>query len=236
MTRRLLKQLMAVAVGALFVASAALKKWDRFSPDAGTNAAITAVQTSTVTAMAPGVAAPTLSGTFLNENDGPVTNEKYVTANDADVIWKFDMMEEVGAFPHNLSNSSPVSFQNLIFVSTSNGQDESHVNVPSPKWTWTSSIRTRPRRASTTARPPARWARVCATRCCRGSSSSRPGARPTGRRTATGSSGNPGRRDCPPRTLGSALDRLAVGAADLETALDDFQSRQRRFGALPTAV
>ena len=26
------------------------------------------------------------------------------------------------------------------------------------------------------------------------------------------------------------------GATDLETALDDFQSRQRRFGALPTAV
>jgi outer membrane protein assembly factor BamB len=68
-----------------------------------------------------------------NENDGPVTNEKYVTANDADVIWKFDMMEEVGAFPHNLSNSSPVVHGNLIYVMTSNGQDESHVNIPSPK-------------------------------------------------------------------------------------------------------
>jgi outer membrane protein assembly factor BamB len=42
-------------------------------------------------------------------------------------------MEEVGAFPHNMSNSSPVSFGDLIYVSTSNGQDESHVNVPSPK-------------------------------------------------------------------------------------------------------
>jgi outer membrane protein assembly factor BamB len=68
-----------------------------------------------------------------NENDGPVTNEKYVTVNDADVIWKFDMMEEVGAFPHNLSNSSPVVHGNLIYVMTSNGQDESHVNIPSPK-------------------------------------------------------------------------------------------------------
>jgi len=43
------------------------------------------------------------------------------------------MMEEVGSFPHNLSNSSPNYYQNLLYVSTSNGQDESHVNIPSPK-------------------------------------------------------------------------------------------------------
>src|SRR2546428_12334430 len=51
----------------------------------------------------------------------------------ADVIWKFDMIEEVGSHPHNMANSSPVSFGDLIYVSTSNGQDESHVNIPSPK-------------------------------------------------------------------------------------------------------
>jgi outer membrane protein assembly factor BamB len=51
----------------------------------------------------------------------------------AKVNWKFDMMEEVGAQPHNMANSSPVSYGNLVFVSTSNGQDESHVNVPSPR-------------------------------------------------------------------------------------------------------
>src|SRR6476469_649807 len=51
----------------------------------------------------------------------------------AKVIWKFDMIEEVGASPHNMSNSSPVSFGDLIYVSTSNGQDESHVHIPSPK-------------------------------------------------------------------------------------------------------
>jgi outer membrane protein assembly factor BamB len=31
-----------------------------------------------------------------------------------------------------MSNSSPVSHGNLIYVSTSNGQDESHVNIPAP--------------------------------------------------------------------------------------------------------
>src|ERR1700730_10471261 len=53
--------------------------------------------------------------------------------NDADVIWSFDMMEEVGSYPHNMSNSSPVIWGDLVFVSTSNGQDESHVHIPSPK-------------------------------------------------------------------------------------------------------
>ena len=51
----------------------------------------------------------------------------------AKIIWKFDMMEEVGSQPHNMSNSSPVSYGDLIYVSTSNGQDESHVHIPSPR-------------------------------------------------------------------------------------------------------
>jgi outer membrane protein assembly factor BamB len=51
----------------------------------------------------------------------------------AKVIWKYDMIEEVGSSPHNMSNSSPVSYGDLIFVSTSNGQDESHVHIPSPR-------------------------------------------------------------------------------------------------------
>ncbi len=68
-----------------------------------------------------------------NENDGPFKEEKFTGPKDGDIVWKFDMMEEVGSFPHNLSNSSPVSFGDLIYVSTSNGQDESHVNIPSPK-------------------------------------------------------------------------------------------------------
>ncbi|MCA1640583.1 MAG: PQQ-binding-like beta-propeller repeat protein [Acidobacteria bacterium] len=66
------------------------------------------------------------------KNDG-VTDEKYKGAKDADVLWKFDMMEEVGSQPHNMANASPVVYGDLIYVSTSNGQDESHVNIPSPK-------------------------------------------------------------------------------------------------------
>ncbi|HEX8145457.1 MAG TPA: PQQ-binding-like beta-propeller repeat protein [Pyrinomonadaceae bacterium] len=67
------------------------------------------------------------------ENDGPVTDEKLTGEFNGDVVWRFDMMEEVGTLPHNLANSSPVSYGDLIYVSTSNGQDESHVNIPAPK-------------------------------------------------------------------------------------------------------
>jgi outer membrane protein assembly factor BamB len=70
---------------------------------------------------------------FSDGNAGPVTDEKLTGPHDADVIWSFDMMEEVGSYPHNMSNSSPVILGDLIYVSTSNGQDESHVHIPSPK-------------------------------------------------------------------------------------------------------
>jgi outer membrane protein assembly factor BamB len=66
-------------------------------------------------------------------NDGPYTDETFTSETDVDIIWKLDMMEELGVFPHNLANSSPVALGDMIFVSTSNGQDESHVNVPSPR-------------------------------------------------------------------------------------------------------
>ncbi len=67
------------------------------------------------------------------ENDGPITDEKLVGPSDADVIWAFDLIKELGVFPHNLANSSPTVSGDLVFIGTSNGHDESHVKVPSPK-------------------------------------------------------------------------------------------------------
>ena len=54
-----------------------------------------------------------------NENNGPFKDEKLTGPNDADIIWSFDMIEEVGSYPHNMSNSSPVILGDLVFVSTS---------------------------------------------------------------------------------------------------------------------
>lgn len=51
----------------------------------------------------------------------------------ARVLWKFDMIKEVGSSPHNMANSSPVAHGDLVFVGTSNGRDENHERVPSPR-------------------------------------------------------------------------------------------------------
>ncbi|MEZ5317532.1 MAG: PQQ-binding-like beta-propeller repeat protein [Vicinamibacterales bacterium] len=67
------------------------------------------------------------------ENDGPYTQETATGPHDVDILWKFDTMEEVGNFPHNLANSSPNFHENMLFLSTGNGQDESHVHIPSPR-------------------------------------------------------------------------------------------------------
>ena len=79
------------------------------------------------------IVAVDLQGFHDNENDGAVKDEKLTTKADPDILWIFDMIEEVGAFPHNLANCSPVADGDLLYCSTGNGQDESHVNVPSPK-------------------------------------------------------------------------------------------------------
>ena len=78
------------------------------------------------------VTALDINGFRDGENDGPITDEELTGEFDADVIWEFDMLEEVGSYPHNLSNSSPVMWGDMLFVSTANGHDDSHVHVPSP--------------------------------------------------------------------------------------------------------
>jgi outer membrane protein assembly factor BamB len=69
---------------------------------------------------------------FLDgENDG-VKDEKYNEKQDADIVWTYDMIEELGVFPHNLATASPVVAEGLVFALTSNGVDEGHLNHPSP--------------------------------------------------------------------------------------------------------
>ena len=68
-----------------------------------------------------------------DENDGAVTDEVDAEELDADIVWNLDMIEELGVFPHNLATSSPVIYGDHIFVVTSNGVDEAHLEVPSPR-------------------------------------------------------------------------------------------------------
>ena len=67
------------------------------------------------------------------ENDGEVTDETDAEREDADVIWSLDMIEELGVFPHNLATSSPVVWEDKLYLVTSNGVDEAHLEVPAPR-------------------------------------------------------------------------------------------------------
>ncbi len=68
-----------------------------------------------------------------DENDGDIKDEVDKTKDDADIIWNLDMIEEMGVFPHNLATSSPVIHGDTVYVVTSNGVDEAHLDVPSPR-------------------------------------------------------------------------------------------------------
>ena len=38
------------------------------------------------------------------------------TEMDADIIWRFDLREELGVFPHNIASSSVLILGDLLFV------------------------------------------------------------------------------------------------------------------------
>ena len=91
---------------------------------------------------------------MANGNDGPFKDEaKYVVKDvildkgkpterpappiepgpkDADIIWQYDMIDELGVFPHNASDCAPLIVGDIVYVNTSNGQDWTHSNIPSP--------------------------------------------------------------------------------------------------------
>ncbi len=52
---------------------------------------------------------------------------------DADVVWVYNMMgPQMGVSQHNMCSCSVTSYGDLLFVNTSNGLDESHLNLPAP--------------------------------------------------------------------------------------------------------
>lgn len=67
------------------------------------------------------------------ENDGPFMDETHKGPEHADIVWKLDMMKELGVFPLFMSNSSPAIWDDLIFLETSNGRDGNGETVPAPE-------------------------------------------------------------------------------------------------------
>jgi outer membrane protein assembly factor BamB len=72
-------------------------------------------------------------GFMDGENDGPFQDEAYKGPTDADIVWKLDMRKELGVAQLFMSNSSPVVWEDLVFVGTSNGRDVNDEAVPAPK-------------------------------------------------------------------------------------------------------
>ncbi len=72
-------------------------------------------------------------------NDGPVFDEPVNDSREEDVVWQFDMIKELGVFPHppgmgsNTRCSIAATFGNQIYVVTGNGTDEGWRRIPAPQ-------------------------------------------------------------------------------------------------------
>ena len=65
---------------------------------------------------------------FVDPGAEPAT----IGPQDGDIIWTFDMRGELGVFPHNVASSSALVYGDKVIVTTSNGVDWSHTNIPAP--------------------------------------------------------------------------------------------------------
>ncbi|MFN3651084.1 MAG: PQQ-binding-like beta-propeller repeat protein [Armatimonadota bacterium] len=81
---------------------------------------------------------------MANGNDGPYKTEGQYLAGpgnpamevgpkDADIIWVYDLREELGVFPHNTTSNSLLILEDRVVLATSNGVDWTHTNIPNPK-------------------------------------------------------------------------------------------------------
>jgi HEAT repeat protein/outer membrane protein assembly factor BamB len=67
------------------------------------------------------------------KNDGSFQDEPFKDEYAADIVWQLDMCGKLGVFPHEATNSDVLALGDLLFVSTSNGQNQGHTRVPSPR-------------------------------------------------------------------------------------------------------
>ncbi|NQT86863.1 PQQ-binding-like beta-propeller repeat protein [bacterium] len=80
---------------------------------------------------------------MANGNGGPYTDEgAHMTPpggdrlepgpRDADILWLYDMVAELGVRPHNASNGSPLMIGDLLYVGTCNGVEWTHKRPANP--------------------------------------------------------------------------------------------------------
>src|SRR5262249_16171533 len=66
------------------------------------------------------------------ENNGRHRDEVLKDKAAADIVWQLDI-PALGVFPHEACNSDVLPLGDLLIVGTSNGQNEGHTGVPSPR-------------------------------------------------------------------------------------------------------
>lgn len=71
---------------------------------------------------------------FLDgKNDGPVLDEPNENLDEADIIWKLDLVERFGASPHLASVCSVTVMGDTLFCTTSNGVSRDHKLMTNPE-------------------------------------------------------------------------------------------------------
>ncbi len=79
-----------------------------------------------------------------NGNDGPFLDDAHymgvptdstyqLTEHDGDIVWRFDLIEQLGVVPHDVCGSSPTQWGDCVYFCTSNGQDHRHERIVNPK-------------------------------------------------------------------------------------------------------
>ena len=64
------------------------------------------------------------------ENDGPFNAESNENRDEDDLVWRFDMMAELGVSQHHRSSCSVTCLGDYCFVITGNGVDDTHTKIP----------------------------------------------------------------------------------------------------------
>lgn len=74
-----------------------------------------------------------LAGQADGQNDGPTIDESRTGPREADVVWTFDLIGQLGVSPHNMASSNPLVVGDRLYLITSNGVSEDHTSVPAPE-------------------------------------------------------------------------------------------------------
>jgi len=80
---------------------------------------------------------------MANGNDGPFVGEAaymglkegdggQLRPGDGDIVWRYDMLQELGVYPHDVCGSTVFVCGQLLLVCTSNGVDSKHVKATNP--------------------------------------------------------------------------------------------------------